>query len=351
VAVARGGPRGFRSLLAWLRAHPIVCLLLLTPGIPEYLSGSTSLEPLLLNPVVFFLFLPLNLALYGPGVLLVREAMIRWHKGWATVVALGAAYAIAEEGLAVDTFFYPRAGPVGALGFYGHWLGVNWVWLTGIIMVHVVYSIGLPILLHGLALPETRGRSLLTNRGIVTALAVLGADVVVLQLFVIREYLFWFGAPILAASVLVILLLVGTGRLLPARALAPSAQFAPRSRWALFLVGLVLLPGTFVLESIHGTAAYFPAVTMLVLVGFYSGLLWTARRALGPPSNVRGLVAFATGALVPIMAFGLVANAAVPVVLIGDAAALSFLWMLWRRHPDAPTPAAPAAGPTLPATG
>jgi hypothetical protein len=346
--VARGGPRGFRSLLAWLRAHPIVCLLLLTPGIPEYLSGSTSLEPLVLDPVVFFLFLPLNLALYGPGVLLVREAMIRWRKGWATVVALGAAYATVEEGLAVDTFFYPRAGPVGALGFYGHWLGVNWVWLTGIIMVHVVYSIGLPILLHGLALPETRGRSLLSRRGIVAALAILGADVVVLQLFVLREYHFWFGAPILAAGLLVILLLVVGGRLLPANALAPSTASAPRSRWALFLIGLVLLPGTFVLESIHGTADYFPAVTMLVLVGFYAGSLWAARRALGPPTNVRGIVAFAAGALLPIMAFGVAANAAVPVVLVADAAALSFLGMLWRRHPDLSRSPVSRPGPARP---
>ena len=36
-------------------------------------------------------------------------------------------------------------------GFYGHWLGVNWVWVAGIVPVHMIFSISLPILLVGLA--------------------------------------------------------------------------------------------------------------------------------------------------------------------------------------------------------
>ncbi len=58
--------------------------------------------------------------------------MIRWRKGWASVFLLGFAYAILEEGLALRTLYNPLAGPVGILGYYGHWLGVNWVWTVGL---------------------------------------------------------------------------------------------------------------------------------------------------------------------------------------------------------------------------
>jgi len=112
-------------VLGFLRRHPVLCLLLLTPGIPEYLSSSSPLNALVLDPVMFVFQLAANLGLYGPGVLLIREASIRWKKGWATVLLLGAAYGILEEGVALSTLFNPNAGPVGELGFYGHWLGVN----------------------------------------------------------------------------------------------------------------------------------------------------------------------------------------------------------------------------------
>lgn len=327
-----------RGLPRFLGRHPILCLLLLTPGIPEYLSGSSSLEPVVLNPVVFFLFLPLNLALYGPGVLLVREATVRWKKGWATVIALGAAYAIVEEGIAVDTFFFPRAGPVGALGTYGHWLGVSWVWVAGIVMVHIVYSLGLPILLHGWALPATRGRSLLSHRGIVAAFLVLAVDVVVLQLFVEHQYGFWYGLPILVGSLVAVGCLVLLGRRLPSNLLTASGRSPRLPRWSLFLMGVALLLGTFLIESVHSSAELFPAVTIAALVAFYALLLWAAREALGPASNVRGGVAFAAGALSFLMIFGLGSEFRVPVVALADAAAVVFLWHLWKKYPDPPPP-------------
>ncbi len=101
--------------------------------------------------------------------------MVRWRKGWGSVLLLGAAYGILEEGIALSTLFNSSAGPVGQLGFYGHWLGVNWVWVAGILPVHMIFSISLPILLLGLALPGTVGKSLLSRRGIRVAYTVLGS--------------------------------------------------------------------------------------------------------------------------------------------------------------------------------
>ena len=175
------------TLNRFLKAHPVVCLLLLSPGIPEYLSSSSPINAIVLNPAMFLFQLAANLGLYGPGVLLVYEARLRWNKGWATVLLLGAAYGILEEGVALSTLFNPDAGPVGSLGQYGHWVGVNWIWVASILPVHMIYSISLPILLLGLALPKTVGRSLLSKRKITIAFAILIIDVLALILVVVRS--------------------------------------------------------------------------------------------------------------------------------------------------------------------
>src|SRR5215510_707858 len=106
--LAPPAPRNSTRVVGYLRRHPLLCLLLLSPGIPEYLTGSSSFAVLTLNPVQFFILLGLNVGLYGPGVILIREAMIRWKKGWASVFLLGFAYAILEEGLDLSTFFNPK---------------------------------------------------------------------------------------------------------------------------------------------------------------------------------------------------------------------------------------------------
>ncbi len=61
-----------RGAIDYLRARPILVLLLMSPGLPEYLSGSSPLNAIALNPAWFVLQLGLNLGLYGPGVLLIR---------------------------------------------------------------------------------------------------------------------------------------------------------------------------------------------------------------------------------------------------------------------------------------
>ena len=116
-------------LVRFLKRHPVLFLLLLTPGIPEYLSASSQFPRLTANPILFIfsvllfiLFLGANIGLYGSGVILVREAMVRWKKGWVSVFLLGVAYGILEEGFDLWTLFYSKAGPVGNLGYYGHWM-------------------------------------------------------------------------------------------------------------------------------------------------------------------------------------------------------------------------------------
>ncbi len=153
---------------------PALVLFLLAPAIGELLSGSAP-------PVEFFN--PFGFAmlssLYGCGAIVVRELKVRWQKGLGTVLLLGAAYAILEEGLMVCSFFNPNWPDLGQLALYGRWLGINWVWAVMLTIYHAVYSIAIPIVLVELAYPQHRYGSWVSKRTF-RAVAVLLASVVVL---------------------------------------------------------------------------------------------------------------------------------------------------------------------------
>lgn len=318
------------ALLRFLRSHPVVLLLLLTPGIPEYLSSSSAINAVVLDPPLFIFQLVANLGLYGSGALLVYEAKVRWRKGWASVLLLGGAYGILEEGVALSTLFDPKAGPVGALGVYGHWYGVNWVWAAGIVPFHALFSISLPILLLGIALPETVGRSLLSMRRVAVAAGVLMADVVALMVVVTRLNGYWMGVPILTLSLVSIGMLILTARRVPAGALAPLARPHPSSNKVLVLVGVAFFPAVLLTQGAGEATLPAAADFVLVLAVQALFLLFAVRRA-GLRDNGRGAISFALGLLVPIAVFGVLAELVLPLTLVLDAALAFFFRALWRE--------------------
>lgn len=315
--------------MAFLKRHPVVSLLLLTPGIPEYLSGSSPFSSIVLNPVMFALQLVANLGLYGPGVLLVREAMIRWKKGWGTVLLLGAAYGILEEGVALSTLFDAAAKPVGEFGVYGHWLGVNWVWLGGIIPVHMIYSISLPILLLGMALPRTKGQPFLTGPKLPAALAVLIVDVSGLFLFVLLVTKFWMGWPVLAGSLVSIAVLVLSARRVGPAVLGQRHIYSKAGPGRMALVGLVFFPSVLVSESVVRAAGAPPVLDFLWIVVLQAAFLTYVLRTVGSGANGRVVVALAVGLVLPIAAIGLLAQFSFPLVLFPDLLMTLFFRKLW----------------------
>jgi hypothetical protein len=115
------------------RVPPAWFLFFFAPLTAEYVSGSSPY----LNPFVLLA----NLLLYGGGTILIRELRVRWGKGWLAVFTLSAAYMVAEEGLMLNTLFDPLKNATGRA------LGVNWVWTAGMLVVHSLVSICVPILL------------------------------------------------------------------------------------------------------------------------------------------------------------------------------------------------------------
>ena len=322
------------SLVRFLKSHPILFLLLLTPGIPEYLSASSQITLLVLNPLLFFLFLAANVGLYGSGVILIREAMIRWKKGWATVFLLGVAYGIVEEGLALWTLFNPLAQPVGNLGFYGHWLGVNWVWTVGLLIFHSVYSIGLPIFLFGLTFPELRHKSLVSLRGI--RIGVLGLTVDSILLFILESAIYGPynpGAGLMIFSGIVITAFVIAARKLPADFLkirVSQPKWSPRK---FAIVGALLFPATLLAGGFAAGANIPPEVPMIVDVAFAMVILTRAFNAMGSSNNQEQKVAFGVGLVFPIAVFGLIASIGLanPLIVVVDLFFVLFSRRLWRK--------------------
>ncbi|MDE1819727.1 MAG: hypothetical protein KGJ23_01905 [Euryarchaeota archaeon] len=345
-------PSGSVSSLARLRRYlqrrPILCLLLLTPGIVEYLSGSSQLSLLMLSPVVFLIFLAANLGLYGPGVLLIREAKVRWKKGWGSVLLLGAAYGILEEGIALSTLFYSYAQPVGSLGIYGHWLGVNWVWTAGLLIVHALWSISLPIMLLELALPETQGKSLLSAKGVRTVLGILVVDVLVLLAFSSTLYHFWAGPVLWVGSLTAILGLAWAAYRAPKDLLQASSLLPRAAPWKFAGVGLSLLPGIYLIEGVSESWRLAPLFPILAVVAFAGVLLCWVLKNVGRTCNQRQLVALGAGLVAVLMPMGLISQlhsgVGILAVLAGDAAAVLFFLHLWRKYSPTLSPA-PATAP------
>lgn len=322
------------SFVAFLHRHPVLFLLALTPGIPEYLSGSSSVALLAINPGAFFLFLLLNLGLYGPGVLLLREAWVRLGRSWGALLAFGAAYGILEEGTALSTLFNPNASVVTNLGHYGRAAGVNWVWLLGVLGVHIVYSVGLPIVLLGLALSETRGRSLLGRRQILAAAIVYAVDIGLLagiERYVLVE-------PVqIAASVVVALALWGVAFRLPRGTLDPPTERPTRRPRSYLVLGLAFYPALLLVPAVMIAALAPAALTFLVTGVVAVAFFLVVERTLGRHANEPQLVLLALGAIVPIIAFGLLSQIRLPLVLVLDILFGILFARLWRKYRPAPT--------------
>lgn len=327
-------PPRFGRTAAFFRRYPVLLLLALSPGIPEYLSGSTSVEWIVRDPLIFLVFLGLNLGLYGPGVLLVRESWVRGGSSWGALLLFGVAYGLLEEGTALSTLFNPSASVVGTLGVYGRYAGVNGVWTVGVLAFHVVFSIGLPLVLLGLALPATRGRSILSRRGIVLAIGIFALDVVALG--IIAGYYTEAWPWIAGAAVIALALWAIAGRL-PADALAPPRDrpsYGPRAFAAL---GLVFFPFAIAFPA-FGEAVGLPAPATIVLELAVLAILFSAvRRTIGRGAHDAQLVALAFGATLPLVVWGLISQIELPVVLVLDALWALFFYALWDHYRPRPT--------------
>lgn len=254
------------------RLIPPVALFFLAPVIAELLSGSAP-------PVEFFR--PIGLAvltiLYGGGAILVREITIRWKKGWVSLLVLGAAYGIIEEGLMVKSFFDPNWTDLGILGTYGRWAGVNWVWSIELTLYHAVISIAIPISIVELIFANRRNNVWVGQRGL-TILSVLFIADVAFGYFLLTTYRP--GAIPYFLTVVVVIALVLLAWRLPHQAHTPKAVIVRHPFW-FWLTGLLGTVSFFLIFWGLPTTLLHPALTIIIGIGLMILISWIVIRMSG----------------------------------------------------------------------
>ncbi len=222
---------------------------------------------------------------------------MKWGKGKATLLLLGAAYGIIEEGLMVKSFFDPAWMDLGILGVYGRWIGVNWVWAFSLTLYHAVFSITIPIMLVELAYPERKAVPWISRRAF-WSLAFAFGFVVVFGFLFLTPY---FPPPSLyAATFFAVAVLIWLARRLPADLGHKGTKRLPRPAfwWAFGLGGsLLLFVGLYVGPALIPHPALLILISLLVLILYGDRL----RRYAWSGANGRHRLALAAGGLSPLI--------------------------------------------------
>ncbi len=240
------------------RFFPVITLVVLAPVLAELLWGSTTISQAFL--------LIAELPMYGGGALLIRELVCRSGRGWGSILLLGAAYGIVEEGLALQSFFNPTL--YGASYWGAHILGINGVYTVWAIGYHAVWSIAIPILLTELLFPAYRDTPYLGRVGLViTAIFyALGVGLIGLSAHTIPAGMGYWASPLLLgfALVLVIALAVVALVILPPRTPQPELPVNAPTPWLILLVAALSgFAWQFLLIELK---RFIPAITQGALV-------------------------------------------------------------------------------------
>jgi hypothetical protein len=258
------------------RFAPAAALFLLAPLIGEVLFGAIPLSKLPFGLLGV-------LGLYGGGALLVRETVRRRRLGAAWLVILGLAYGLIEEGLVLQSLFDQHYPGLDFLGYYGHWLGVNWVWLEFIVPYHAVFSVAIPIVITGLLFPAQRDTPWVSSRGMVGVALVFAANCLLLARFQIGLF----------------------------TSHAPHTSLGANVGAALAAVGIIV--AAFLAAPCRVRAAALPAFghRTIRLTGLLSGLAWfVGLRVLliGDGKNVPAALILVAGAAIAMLAWWSIAR-------------------------------------------
>lgn len=241
------------------RIPPRLTLLLLAPVLGELVSAhQTPLE--FLNPLNFLILsLP-----YGCGALVCRELVVRWNKGWPSLLALGLAYGIFEEGIVVYSLFDPNWSELGLLAHYGFAGGVNWTWAALTMHFHSLISIGSSVVLTEIIYSDRRHERWLGSKALAACFVGLLLWIPVMGLIMILDM----GRPFppwgwYALSWLAVGILIFIARRLPRRPFVAKRQSVPGPAFFL-LLGLTNMTVFFL--TVFMTPEYgFPPLTLTVL--------------------------------------------------------------------------------------
>lgn len=308
------------------KEHPALALFIVAPIFGELFSGSLPLNEFI-NPIAFSIMA----MLYGCGAIIARELTIRWKKGWFSLLLLGFAYGIFEEGIMVRSFFDPNWMDLGSLGVYGRVADVNWVWSYHLTIYHALVSIVASIVFVEMLYPAQRDQSWVTSRKWWRTNWVL-----LLLTLLLGKLLSPYDAPDhwILLSWISILLLMGLARFAPDLNLPPLNKPLPRPR-RFFLLAFF---GTFfhhILIYMGADEGAYPFTTALLLTAFFDlFILWLTLRWSGNFAkwDDRHRMAFISGILVFFLAISpLTIGTEYPILYFSNPIFVIFLWLIYRK--------------------
>jgi hypothetical protein len=268
------------------RWYALGALVLLATVLAEALTGSTPV-PKLVNPLTFA-FVAGN---YGACAVLLREATVRWKKGWASALLIGAAFGVESEGLGAKTLIDPRGSVLGTSQLYSYWLGVNWVPFVSLTLFHAIFSMGVPILIVELLAPRAKGKRLLGDSGLALTVVIFTLD----SLFLIAVAGPHYFPPLPLLFIAAVGFVYVVAAYLVPRDLLTSIRERPdrpeRFYWG---IGAGFFAGFFLLSNL-GPHLLPAAATVVLFLGLGAFCLWLVRRHAGNSQNEVAKVALVLG--------------------------------------------------------
>ncbi|OSX94464.1 hypothetical protein [Bacillus nitratireducens] len=153
-------PVSIKPLTKRRRMAATIGLFFLSPFVAEYLLGNISISAIATLP-----FLAL---MYGCGSILIREITRRRGYGWPTMILMGLAYGILEEGLITQSLFNPSYANANLLSNAPiPELGISAWWTLFVLTLHTVWSTSVPIALIESFIPNRKTTPWLGKLGIV----------------------------------------------------------------------------------------------------------------------------------------------------------------------------------------
>lgn len=284
------------------RGRLAIFLALTSITIAEFVTGATPLTKIVTDPGSFFFFsIPTLFGIYGCGVILIREATVAWGKGWPTILMLGIAYGILEEGVAAHTFFDPVNSTVGIFGSYGRVLGVNTTWAIEISIFHAAFSIALPILFSRLIWPGMNNFRITGRKGIITILSLYLFTLTVLDPILPHRPPFIYSVALFASAGILTYL----SRRVPNNLFAPGKLHRGGINAKLLIAGLLFFPFIVALPRLQ-TALPPVILNVELILGSVVAYWFIITRIRG--KSPRASAVLAIGLTAPMMLFGLVVD-------------------------------------------
>ncbi|HEX6682408.1 MAG TPA: hypothetical protein VF062_06410 [Candidatus Limnocylindrales bacterium] len=255
-------------------------LFFLAPLFGEFLLGNLKASEIF--------YVPFLAPLYGGGAVLIRELTRRAGRGYATMLTLGVAYTIVEEGLVDQLFFNPAyfAGQEQLMDTVIPGLGVD-AWLTLVLFaMHAIWSICVPIILVEAIFADRGDAPWLGKPGLSVTAAIFVLGSLWLGHTIYVESGFMATVAQLAAAAVITVLLVAVAFAGNRRVRTPRDGFVP-GPW-------IAGGAAFGASSLYMLTEYLPgwtrvAACVLIAVGFFALVRQWSRRAGWSPVHTLAL--------------------------------------------------------------